>query len=375
MDPIEWLRGGVQEAIASLQAAGRLPGGLDAASIGVEVADQIGRGDFTSNAALVLSRPAGMPSWILAGLLAETLESIDGIAGVEIAGPGFLNLTLAPAIWARMLAGVLRAGSRYGARTREGAGYSTIDFGATDPQSSRPLSPARCEAVGTALANMLDHLGSRADRHFRTGAVQADVIVRLGPLLGLKGRNSPPIAGHRADELDLSMVAGIIGDDAACLGMLMQPADAPLTLDLDLLLDQSHANPVFELHYAHARCCALRQQGEIRGHGDCDENHWDVGAFEDEGAQLILRLLALYPSQIDLAVRQREPCRLLHYLCSLAGGLHQQYYRSLGAPHLRFIRDDDRLLTGARLALVRGVETVLKSGLGLLGSSAPDEMR
>ena len=372
---MEWLGHVVEGGIASLQAVGHLPADLDLTSIDIERPDEPGRGDFTCNAALVLSRPAGLPARTLAGLLAETLEGTEGIRAIEIAGPGFLNLTLTPAIWARMLAAVLEAGSRYGASERGGAGLSTIAFHATDPQSARPLSPARCEAVGTALANMLDHLGSRADRRFRTRPEKADVVVRLGPFLGLKGREAAAMAGHFADELDLSAIAGIVGRDAACLGMLMQPAGAPLMLDLDRLADQSHANAVFHLHYAHARCCALRLRGEEMVHVDFDHSRWDVRAFEDEGARLILRLLALYPSQIDLAVRQCEPYRLLQHLCGLAEGLHQQYYRSLGAPHLRFIRDDDRLLTGARLALVRGVETVLKSGLALLGSSAPNEMR
>lgn len=375
MDLIEWLRQGVQGAVASLQAAGRLPAGLDLASIGIEAPNGLGRGDFTCNAALVLSRPAGLSSRTLAGLLAETLDGTEGIGAVEIAGPGFLNLTLAPAIWARMLAAVLEAGSRYGASERGGAGLSTIAFHATDLQSRRSLSLARREAVGTALANMLDHLGFRADRRFRTRSEKADVVVRLGPFLGVKGWETGAMAGCFADDLDLSAIAGVVGRDAACLGMLMQPAGAPLMLDLDHLADQSHANAVFHLHYAHARCCALRQRGEGMMLADFDRSRWDVRAFEDEGARLILRLLALYPSQIDLAVRQCEPYRLVQHLYGLADGLHQQYYRSLGAPHLRFIRDDDRLLTGARLALVRGVETVLKSGLALLGSSAPDEMR
>ena len=375
MDLIEWLRRGVEGAVASLQAAGRLPAGLDLASIEIEAPGGSGRGDFTCNAALVLSRPAALPSRTLAGLFAETLDGIEGVGAIDIAGPGFLNLTLTPAIWARMLAAVLEAGSGHGASERGGAGFSTIAFHATDPQSTRPLSPARREAVGTALANMIEHLGFRADRRFRTRSEKADVVVRLGPFLGVKGREAATMAGRFADDLDLSVVAGVVGRDAACLGMLMQPAGAPLVLDLDHLADQSHANAVFHLHYAHARCCALRQRDEGMGHVDFDHSRWDVRAFEDEGARLILRLLALYPSQIDLAVRQCEPYRLVQHLCGLADGLHQQYYRSLGAPHLRFIRDDDRLLTGARLALVRGVETVLKSGLALLGSSAPDEMR
>ncbi|MBP0580879.1 hypothetical protein J8I29_16245 [Labrys sp. LIt4] len=375
MDPIEWLRRGVQDAIASLQAAGRLPADLAPTPIGIGMSDQEGRGDFTCNAALMLARPAGMTSQTLAGLIAGILEDFEGIAGVEIAGPGFLNLSLAPGAWAAMLAAVLKAGGSYGASERGRSRDITIGFRAIDPQSTGALPEARREAVGTALANMLDHLGFRADRRFRAGSEKADVVVRLGSNLRFQGRDSAILAGLPPDGLDLSTIAGVIGDDAARLGMLMQPAGAPLLLDLDLLLDRSHANPVFDLHYAHARCCALRQQGEGRGHGDLDAGRWDVRAFEDEGARLILRLLVLYPSQIDLGARRGEPYRLLQYLCGLAGELHRQYYRSLGAPHLRFIRDDDRLLTGARLALVRGVEMVLKSGLGLLGSSAPDEMR
>lgn len=375
MDPIEWLRHGVGEAVATLQTAGRLPAGLDLMALTLEPAEESGRGDFASNADLVLSRQAGRPARAVAGDIAEALGAVGGIAGVEIAGPGFLNLTLAPTRWADMLAALLAAGERYGASERGEGETVTLAFRPPDPKSRRAISPARRDAVGTALANMLDRLGFQADRRFGEPSAQADLTVRLGPLRVVTGQAIAGIDGRTGDELDLAALAGSVGEDAARLGLVMHPAATALDLDLDLLADQSHANPAFHLHYAHARCHALRQAGAALVPDVGDRLSWDISAFEDEGARLILRHLALYPRQIDLAVRQSEPCRLAQHLHGLAAGLHRQYYRSLGAPYLRFIRDDDRLLTGARLALVLGVEMVLKSGLALLGSCAPGEMR
>ncbi len=375
MDVLEWLGQSVRGAVAALQAAGRLPAGLDLAAIGIEAPQKRGRGDFACNAALVLGPQVAMPPGALAALLAQTLTEGEALVDAEVAGPGFLNLRLAPALWARMLTGLLQAGPGYGAG-RLGQGQRMgIGFIPLDPHDDRPLSPARREAVGTALANLLDHAGFRTNRPVAIEPGEGDRTVRLGPLLGVKGRGAAAFAGRRGDDLDLAEIAAVIGEDATRLGLLMQPASAPLELDLDRLADPSHANAVFHLHYAHARCCDLRRRGEGVADEVFDRSYWDISAFEDEGARLILRLLALYPGQIDLAVGLDEPYRLVQHLHGLADALHRQYYRSLGAPYLRFIRDDDRLLTGARLALVRGVETVLKSGLDLLGSTAPDEMR
>ena len=88
-----------------------------------------------------------------------------------------------------------------------------------------------------------------------------------------------------------------------------------------------------------------------------------------------MKRLAQYPRLIEQAATAHEPHRVAFYLYELASEFHAQWNRGKDLPHLRFIRDDHGTLTRARLALVRGVETVLASGLTLLGVSAPDEMR
>jgi arginyl-tRNA synthetase len=95
----------------------------------------------------------------------------------------------------------------------------------------------------------------------------------------------------------------------------------------------------------------------------------------DTGELSLIRRLALYPALVEGAARAHEPHRLAYYLYELAGEFHVHWNRGKDAPHLRFIIQNDPVLTLARLALVQGVVTVLASGLALLGVEAPQEMR
>ena len=85
--------------------------------------------------------------------------------------------------------------------------------------------------------------------------------------------------------------------------------------------------------------------------------------------------MALYPRLVEAAASAHEPHRIAFYLYDLASDFHAQWNRGKDAPHLRFIIQNDPLMTTARLALVQGVITVLASGLALLGVAAPEEMR
>ena len=88
-----------------------------------------------------------------------------------------------------------------------------------------------------------------------------------------------------------------------------------------------------------------------------------------------MRRLALYPRLIEGAAAAHEPHRVAFYLYELASEFHAQWNRGKDTPYLRFIIQNDPLMTMARLALVQGVVSVLASGLGLLGVEAPEEMR
>ena len=88
-----------------------------------------------------------------------------------------------------------------------------------------------------------------------------------------------------------------------------------------------------------------------------------------------MKQLALFPRLAEGAALAHEPHRIAFYLYELASEFHAQWNRGKDQPHLRFIRDDDRDLTAARLALVEGTRRVLASGLAILGVEAPMEMR
>jgi arginyl-tRNA synthetase len=95
----------------------------------------------------------------------------------------------------------------------------------------------------------------------------------------------------------------------------------------------------------------------------------------DTGEVSLLRRLALYPRTVEAAAAAHEPHRIAFYLYELASEFHAQWTRGKDLPHLRFIIQNDRETTKARLALVEGIVIVLASGLKLLGVSAPEEMR
>jgi arginyl-tRNA synthetase len=97
--------------------------------------------------------------------------------------------------------------------------------------------------------------------------------------------------------------------------------------------------------------------------------------LDDEGEISLIRLLAHFPRTVEAAALSHEPHRIAFYLHELAASLHGHWTRGKDRPQLRFLNEEQTDLTIARLALVTAVATVLASGLGILGVSAPEEMR
>lgn len=97
--------------------------------------------------------------------------------------------------------------------------------------------------------------------------------------------------------------------------------------------------------------------------------------LSDPAELALMRQIALYPRVIEGAAVAHEPHRIAFYLFDLASEFHALWTQGTASPHLRFIIQNDRELTLARLVLVQGVVTVLAAGLAILGVGAPDEMR
>src|SRR5262245_66432512 len=111
----------VHAATAGLAASGALPAGVDLSRVVVEPPRDPSHGDMATNAAMVLAKDAGKKPRELAEAIAEKLRADDLVAKVDVAGPGFINLTLKPAAWTESLRAVLEVGADYG-RSKLGQG-------------------------------------------------------------------------------------------------------------------------------------------------------------------------------------------------------------------------------------------------------------
>jgi arginyl-tRNA synthetase len=165
--------------------------------------------------------------------------------------------------------------------------------------------------------------------------------------------------------------------------MLYRKNDAVLDFDFVKVQEQSRDNPVFYVQYGHARGCSVFRNAAA-AIPDLPTNaiarckaltNAPLDRLDDPGELSLMRRLALYPRLLEGAAIAHEPHRVAFYLYELASEFHAQWNRGKDTPYLRFIIQDDPLMTMARLALVQGVVTVLASGLGLLGVGAPEEMR
>jgi arginyl-tRNA synthetase len=580
----------IHAACQALVAEGLLPDGMDQSRVQVDPPREAAHGDMATNAAMVLAKAAGKKPRELAEALAGELRRDDIVSKVEVAGPGFINLTLKPSAWSGALHAVLRAGAEYGRSSVGGGAPVNVEYVSANPTGPMHVGHCRGAVFGDALANLLRAAGFDVTREYyvNDAGAQVDVLARsaylryreaLGEDIGeipqglypgdylkpvgaalaaehgpsllnfpeerwlplvreqaiammmaairhdlaalnvghdvffsersliegehdavaatiaelrrqgyvYEGRLPPPkgappedwedreqtlfratqfgddvdrplkksdgtytyfasdIAYHKSKfdrgfrsmidvwgadhggyvkrmqaaviavsggkaELDVKIVQLVkllragqpikmskrsgefvtlaevvseVGRDAARFMMLYRKNDAVLDFDLAKAIEQSRDNPVFYVQYGHARAQSVFRNARA-GIPVLPSNaaaraamlaEISLERLDDAGELALMRRLALYPRLLEGAALAHEPHRIAFYLYDLASEFHAQWNKGNDAPHLRFIIQNDPLMTKTRLALVQGVVTVLASGLSLLGVEAPDEMR
>ncbi len=209
---------------------------------------------------------------------------------------------------------------------------------------------------------------------------KADLDVKLVQLVRLLRNGEPVKMSKRSGNfVTLRDVVDEVGRDPVRFMMLYRKNDAPLDFDLAKVVEQSKDNPVFYVQYAHARARSvfLNVQDVFPGltADSAEVANADLSKLTDPGEIDLIRRMAWWPELVKGAARAHEPHRLAFYLYELASALHGHWSRGNDSPHLRFIQAGDRTLTAARLALVDAFAKVVASGLGILGVSAPDELR
>ena len=213
---------------------------------------------------------------------------------------------------------------------------------------------------------------------------KADLDVKLVQLVRLLRAGEPVKMSKRAGEfVTLREVVDEVGRDAVRFDMLYRKNDAVLDFDLAKVIEHSRDNPVFYVQYGHARGQSVFRNAreempdlpEVAPARATMLKQAPLERLSDTGELSLLRRIALYPRIVEAAAAAHEPHRIAFYLYELASEFHAHWTRGKDLPHLRFIIQNDRETTTARLALVEGIVTVIASGLALLGVSAPEEMR
>jgi len=183
------------------------------ASVTVERPRSREHGDWATNIALQLAKKAGTAPRALAELVAERLRAVPGVATVDVAGPGFLNVTLDKAAAGELARTVVEAGEAYG-RSDAGAGERVnLEFVSANPTGPIHIGGARWAAVGDSLARMLAATGAEVTReyYFNDHGAQIDRFARS--LLAVsRGQEVPEdgYAGQYIEDIASTVVADAI---------------------------------------------------------------------------------------------------------------------------------------------------------------------
>jgi len=572
----------VAAALQSLVREGILPVGIETSRVAVEPPRDPAHGDLSTNAAMVLAKPAGMKPRDLADALAAKLATIKAVTEVSVAGPGFINLRLSADFWLARIPEVLRAGPAYGASDMGAGEAVNVEYVSANPTGPMHVGHVRGAVFGDALANLLEKVDYRVCREYyindaggqievlarsallryrealgedigtipeglypgdylkpvgqalaathgaallemdpgealaaarvaaveammelirgdlavlgithevffselslhRSGAIEETVrlledkgLIYVGVLEPPKGETpedweprpqtlfrstefgddadralkksdgswtyfAPDIAYHHdkyrrgyrtlidvwgADhsgyikrvkaavaaltegnaEIDVKVcqmvrlfrngepvrmskragdfvtlrdVVDEVGKDVVRFMMLTRKNDAPLDFDFAKVMEQSRDNPVFYVQYAHARIHSVLRNAAEAGYDLSDGGlaNAEFSRLGDEAELALLRLMAGFPRQVEQAALAHEPHRIAFYLDDLAAAFHALWNKGKDDASLRFIRDDDRDVTLARLALIRAAAYVVAAGLGILGVEPTEEMR
>ncbi|MBA1156762.1 arginine--tRNA ligase [Microvirga mediterraneensis] len=170
----------VADALGRLAEAGRMPSGLDVSRVVVEPPRDSSHGDLATNAAMVLAKEARMNPRALAELLVADLKDDPRVTNVEIAGPGFINIRLAPSVLHEVLRAAVVDSDGFG-RSGQGAGAPVnVEYVSANPTGPMHVGHCRGAVFGDALAGLLDFAGYKVTREYyiNDAGAQVDVLAR-----------------------------------------------------------------------------------------------------------------------------------------------------------------------------------------------------
>jgi arginyl-tRNA synthetase len=170
----------VVSEIDAMAKAGELPDGLDLTRVAIEPPRDPAHGDLSTNAAMILAKPAKMPPRDLAQKLAARLAKESDITAADVAGPGFINLRIADTFWQARLIDILDARTSYGDSEIGQGRRVNVEYVSANPTGPMHVGHGRGAVVGDALASLLEKAGFQVCREYyiNDAGAQVDVLAR-----------------------------------------------------------------------------------------------------------------------------------------------------------------------------------------------------
>ena len=170
----------IAASLDALVTAGTLPAGLNRAAVTVEPPRDPSHGDLATNAAMVLAKPAGTNPRALAEALVAELTKVPAVSSAEIAGPGFINLRIAPSAWIAELEAIAALAGDYGRSSAGGGSTVNVEYVSANPTGPMHMGHCRGAVVGDALASLLEWAGHKVIREYYVNDAggQVDVLAR-----------------------------------------------------------------------------------------------------------------------------------------------------------------------------------------------------
>lgn len=213
---------------------------------------------------------------------------------------------------------------------------------------------------------------------FSDGHAKLDVI--FNNIVKIFKNGEPVKLSKRSGNLiTLREMVEQVGAGAVRFFMLTRDPKSPLDFDFAKVVEQTRDNPVFYVQYAHARCSSvLKHAAEIFSTEEltvAELAKADLAGIKSAEELQLIKGMANYARVLESAAAACEPHRVAFYLLELAALFHGLWNKGNDNTELRFIVSQDKNLTRARLALIKSVQTILRSGLAVLGCEALEELR
>jgi arginyl-tRNA synthetase len=373
----EQLAAAIRHAVVSAVEVGDLA--LEPSQVPAEITVERPRnadhGDYATNIALQLAKPAGASPRAVADLVAKGLREVAGIAAVDVAGPGFLNITLEAASLAELARSVVVAGEAYGRIDRYAGTRVNVEFISANPTGPLHLGHTRWAAVGDAIARVLEAAGATAAREFYINdrGVQMD---KFGLSLEARALGTDiPEGGYQGEYVE-DLAQQIVAADPGIVGLPPEQRwvafrEAGYALQLQQQKDtldgfRTHFDVWYSERTLHSSGAVERGFATLREHGhvvDADGAMWlRTTDFDDDKDRVLVKSdgeLTYFAS--DTAYYLDKRARGWDVCIYLLGADHHGYVNRLRAVAACAGDDPDvniEVLIGQLVKMMKGGEEV-----------------